>query len=73
MEPEGSLPFSQEPATCPYPEPNESNPHPQTGPYTADKNTRHILYDVIDPQRSDWNTHFLEMSFSEKCALPSVH
>jgi hypothetical protein len=24
MEPEGSLPFSQEPATCPYPEPNES-------------------------------------------------
>jgi hypothetical protein len=30
MEPEGSLPCSQEPATCAYPEPNESNPHPQT-------------------------------------------
>jgi hypothetical protein len=30
MEPEGSLPRSQEPATRPYPEPNESNPHPQT-------------------------------------------
>jgi hypothetical protein len=30
MEPEGSLPCSQQPATCPYPEPNESNPHPQT-------------------------------------------
>jgi hypothetical protein len=30
MEPEGSSPCSQEPATCPYPEPIESNPHPQT-------------------------------------------
>jgi hypothetical protein len=30
MEPEGSLSCSQEPTTCPYPEPNESNPHPQT-------------------------------------------
>jgi hypothetical protein len=30
MEPEGSLPFLQELATCPYYEPNESNPHPQT-------------------------------------------
>jgi hypothetical protein len=30
MEPEGSLPCSQEPTTCPYPKLNESNPHPQT-------------------------------------------
>jgi hypothetical protein len=30
MEPEGSLPCSQEPATWPYPELTESNPHPQT-------------------------------------------
>jgi hypothetical protein len=26
MEPEGSLPHSQEPATCPYPEPYQSSP-----------------------------------------------
>ena len=26
MEPEGSLPHSQEPATCPHPEPDKSNP-----------------------------------------------
>jgi hypothetical protein len=27
MEPEGSLLYSQEPATCPYPEPTSSSPH----------------------------------------------
>ena len=27
MEPEGSLPHSQVPATCPYPEPAQSSPH----------------------------------------------
>jgi hypothetical protein len=30
MEPEGSLPCIQEPATGAYPEPGESNPHPKT-------------------------------------------
>jgi len=29
MEPEGSLPHSQVPATCPYPEPDRSIPYPQ--------------------------------------------
>ena len=28
MEPEGSLPHSQVPATCPYPEPARSSPYP---------------------------------------------
>ena len=28
MEPEGLLPNSQEPETCPYPEPDRSNPCP---------------------------------------------
>jgi hypothetical protein len=27
METEGSLPYSQVPATCPYPEPTPSSPH----------------------------------------------
>ena len=30
MEPEGSLPLSQLPATCPYPEPHRSSPYPHT-------------------------------------------
>jgi hypothetical protein len=30
MEIEGSLPCLQEPATSPYPEPDESSPHPPT-------------------------------------------
>ena len=29
MEPEGSVPISQVPATCPYSEPDQSSPHPQ--------------------------------------------
>jgi hypothetical protein len=28
MEPGGSLPHSQDPATCPYPEPAQSSPYP---------------------------------------------
>jgi hypothetical protein len=32
MEPEGSWPYTQEPATCPYPEPDQSSLRPHTQP-----------------------------------------
>jgi hypothetical protein len=30
MEPEGSSPYTQEPATCPYPEPDQPSQRPHT-------------------------------------------
>jgi len=36
MEPEGSLPHLQEPATCPCPEPDQSNPCPPSIPIPED-------------------------------------
>jgi hypothetical protein len=32
MEPEGSLPYSQNPATCPYSQPDKSSPRPPLPP-----------------------------------------
>jgi hypothetical protein len=32
MEPEGSSPYTQEPATCPYPEPDQPSLRPHTQP-----------------------------------------
>jgi hypothetical protein len=32
MQPEGSLPYTQEPATCPYPEPDWCSLRPHTQP-----------------------------------------
>jgi hypothetical protein len=32
MEPEGSSPYTQVPATCPYPEPDQSSLRPHTQP-----------------------------------------
>jgi hypothetical protein len=32
MEPEGSSPYTQEPATCPYPEPDQLSLRPRTQP-----------------------------------------
>ena len=53
MEPEGLLPLSQEPATCPYPEPEQSSPCPPT----------HFLKVLINilpstPGSSKWSLSF---------------
>jgi hypothetical protein len=43
MEPESSLPYSQVPATCPYPEPAPSSPHnPLPPPEDLERNTQFI-------------------------------
>jgi len=49
MEPEGSLPRLQLPTTCPYPEPNKSNPEPHI-PLPA----RPILINVCCWKRSTY-------------------
>jgi hypothetical protein len=42
MEPEGSLPCLQEPATGPYPKPDESSPHPK--PYVPNTHFNIVLH-----------------------------
>jgi hypothetical protein len=49
MEPEGSLPHSQEPATCPYPEPAQSSscPHIPLPEYNNNNNNNIIIIVII--------------------------
>ena len=45
MEPESSLPYSQVPATCPYPEPTPSSLHPLQLP---EDNGEPILLNILE-------------------------
>jgi hypothetical protein len=59
MEPEGLLPFSQDPATGPYPEPDASSPYSPT--YFPKIHSNIIL--PSRPNSSEWSVLF---KFSEK-------
>jgi hypothetical protein len=48
MEPEGSLPYSQVPATCPYPELTPSSPH---DPLQDIKLVTDIYFDAVSMNR----------------------
>jgi hypothetical protein len=43
MEPQSSLPYSQAPATCPYPEPTPSSPH---NPFSLPEDPRRRISEV---------------------------
>jgi hypothetical protein len=50
MKPEGSLPRVQVPATCPYPEPDRSNPNPQNPIFTISKYSQRRMFVCSAPQ-----------------------
>jgi hypothetical protein len=59
MEPEGSLPHSQVPATCPYPESAQSNPYPTS--YFLK-----IRLNIILPSTPGFPQSSLSLSFSHQ-------
>jgi hypothetical protein len=63
MEPEGSSPYTQEPATCPYPEPDWSNLRP---PPNLSKIHLNIILPST-PGSSKWVVSFPQVSPLKTC------
>jgi len=70
MEPEGSLPSPQQPATGPYPEPDESSPQLPTVSLRSILSLPSVLYlsgfptktlyaFIISPMRATWPVHLI--------------
>jgi len=62
MDPAGSLPHSQQPATCPYPEPDQSNP-------CLPSNFLKIHFTIILQFMSRSSTWSLSLSFSHPSSV----
>jgi hypothetical protein len=57
MEPEGSVPCSQEPSTGPYPEPYQSNPHyPIPSLWDLTKSVKRLMYVIGSFGSPGWTT-----------------
>jgi hypothetical protein len=68
MEPEGSSPSSQEPATSPCPEPDESKSHPE--PYFS--NIRFNIILPSTPRSSEWYLPFPQFHFVKYATSPRM-
>ena len=85
MEPEDSLPHSQEPATCPYPEPARSSPYPHIPlpedpsyyyppiyawvPFPSGFHTKILYTSLLYPIRATCPAHLILLDFITRTVL----